>query len=490
MFPSSPDPTQNSNSTKQHQKRRVVIGAALVVVIALIGGIIHALTKTPLKNNVPFLAYNSIADVTPKQVLKVGDNRYVGACQALPPETVQAAIKPFDKATSYTEEFYPTSPTKEDTNSVTGAKASCRYLYVDADNTSLDLELEQFTTTKEAKQKWDTQRKLGNGEYRKELLEGARGGDGSELDETFKSIVNEQDIAELEARSGGIPLNGLDSDILFVAGDGSFVSYRKNVKIVLKYAFGGTASTDGSLRLSKAEAETKVAGIKQVFDTVYKNIDDQKLSQAPQRTIISDNKEVYGSRVIEPCGLLSNEMFTSATSKTANNPVTSESATNDLTRTTKNKAGQTLYPNVSCERSYTGEVKPGTIDRDSAYMNVKLAYTPSAAEAKAYLDREIDNLFTIDLDMTKSPKDLGLDLVLSKPESAADHTYLFSTEKLRDIKPGTGLIKKAFIAVDSYVVIVDVKLEATDKTPKEYAASDKTYFSVIETITKKLRSIN
>lgn len=480
--PQSPPPRRN----------KVTLIIALISLLLISGSLAlyFIATKQDGGKQASRAQYDSIKAVTPSETIRVGEYHYADPCRVLPIAEVEKNLKVLEDAGSYSEVFYAQTPPKKD-GKAASIKSECRYSFMDKDVSYLKLEIEQFSSADGPKKRWDTIRQLGNGEFRKRALtKTPTPADGDTMfDEqikTFESLYDEQDIAELEAKDGGAPLSTLDPTVLYVQGRGSLVTYQDNKLLTLTYTYGGASSFDGSAKMDRQEAEAHSATMNKLFAVIRKNSTDRSLSQAPQTSIPSGKKEVYGAKVIEPCALLTNKLFQDSVGKAASARVETDSTSKSLTRTTKNAYGRILYPLSSCRR----ETALDTTDSGTeGSMTVELIYTPSPEKAKEYVDQEIDNLFKRDLDMTKSLQELDIDNVVSLPQSAADKTYIFDTTRDPQISSSIGSpMKYSYSAVGSYVFVIRASLE-DGSTKDKRVLTDEKQLKLISEMTKIIRSI-
>lgn len=269
-------------------------------------------------------APNPVASpMAPSTPIRYGKAAFVSPCQLFTPEVV-AKDNQIGPEASIEQDYDPSSRTAEQMgamgmNTAGGVEASCKYSLYDKSNTTLEFDVNQFSSPKAALAYWRYKQRLGSGADLRAVERmaardagtdaqkwAALGVDWTDFDRTILQMAREQ-----AATDGGKPVKGLDSSILYVPSDGtpfgdrSFVGVHGNLVLTL------VRNVYRKDRFLPHQPRATMGFVKDVFGAAYRSIDAGSLSQAP---IPSWWKQAAGwAPFVEPCAILDDDVFSTGT---------------------------------------------------------------------------------------------------------------------------------------------------------------------------------
>lgn len=239
------------------------------------------------------------ADKGPEPVL-LGSQRYTSPCRLLPTEeliSIYGATGPYASVDQeIIEDSVPAAEMREINRSVGSAVDSkCLYRFDNRAETTVTLEVDQYSSPGRALRAWKRTKRLGTGIESKQLA-------GQPDFEWLLEMVREN-----EASMGGVPVRGLDPTVLFVAGKTNFVGVRRNLVVTL------TRGDYAGRAFMPKQVKGTLAATRRAFRAVYAHIDEPELDQspAPARWDQPDRWPTF----LEPCEILDAETATIATTR-------------------------------------------------------------------------------------------------------------------------------------------------------------------------------
>lgn len=385
--------------------------------------------------------------LTPASEIKVGNTRYVSPCQVLPFAKVTEIFGQAAESAYVIEDSLGASvPANSEENVM---RTYCNYNL--AKSLSIKVSADQYTDSAELKRvssvflvKSDrvqailntARQHAGNNQDAKDLLNAVQ----SSLNtyKTYESVYDKDTLSKVDPDGMILPPFASDG-VQVILGN---VSYR----------------LDTSIRLDKASAE-QLAQFKQALDVIRSNAANPRLDQSPINTIIGSTDHIGDTKILEPCALLSGNIFQTITSVESNDLVGRVTLPLNSNRDIiDNSVGKRVIFSNSCERKHEG----GDID---VSFRLKLNQAKSVEFAKQYVK-----------DYDDDPS-----IVPTAVTTGADEAYLFPNSR-------DPLSPAYLFRVGPYVAVIN--FESTDSTGsglKFLPATQKQYIEAVNILTQEIK---
>jgi hypothetical protein len=366
--------------TKLTKNQLLIIG---VILLLIIGGLIWSLLRNSTNNSDN--ALNSQSNI------KIADTRAISPCQALP-ETSVAKIYGQLGPKSYIDETYYSSSISEakfkELGSAAPNEVQCRYLLDDAQNSTVTIKFEQFASAEEAAKDWqqaasyskvETNRLLNildseipNAEQYNLNPEKLRS-----ASEALRQAVNAIDDADMSQ-----VIDGAERAILYAPNRNGFLAVSGNKLITLSYEFGSVNIFDHDRQVAPGEIGLVIGKIKSSFDTIFNNIKNPNLSQAPSPTLRGAMISKIGeAKILDACEVLSNSVAMKAMDVSILSPVTERvSIRKDISTENSKSSDKPVIPTNSCKKD-----KLSSDANKDGYVSLDLYYLPNKQQASEYL---------------------------------------------------------------------------------------------------------
>jgi hypothetical protein len=353
------------------------------------------------------------------------------------------------------QEYYDRSMTeaefKRETATITGSlRTLCAYSRRDAQNRTVQIEVEQYRSEKAARSEWASIAYMGTGKESRRLAKRDFSGPGWDFN-FIKQVAREN-----ERSMGGKRVKGSD-DVLFVPGHAEFVGFHDNALIRLSYL----PIHFSAPRFTPAQYRTQAAKAKEAFQVINEQLDRADLAQAPLGPSIGGEQKVNGVPYLDPCSVLNEKVFELATGRAPTDNAESESLPVDTAAI--REAGKDLYgrsPEATCDRRAGYKRKPSDVTSraDNAWLSVRVAaegdHVTSGTELasnwiiKRYVNKDAQDRVSMQALIAAGVVEQVTD------ETKADALYVF------DSTPKTGsrkAVRQAFFNVGPYAFMLRVR---------------------------------
>ena len=383
--PAAPAPKNNRT------KLLVAIGAGIIIIILAIVGFL-LLTGDPNSATGGTQSKQFKNWLEPTSEIKVGNHRYISACQVLPKQGVEATFGKLSPKTVIQEKYLDESVREADQP----LRIDCRYNHGIGKGQDVSLETEQYVDAAEVKEINHTLGSFDNEEIEQNLTVFKKAADGSDNQaakdfvskleksyDTYKKYsqeFNDDKLRALDVCSLVLPVSG---SITGALNDFVFVGAYNNTT----YTLGHTPSSDKGdvTKYSDAELVSELVAMKKATETITSNMKDRSLDQSPAPTILG-NTDKYGSTtILEPCAIMSASVFNQMTGKSQSKPVDRTTASIDFTtKRTTVQDKRLILPSNKCTRQSSMAV--GDFDSENTYASLDLTYGSSTKQAEAWLN--------------------------------------------------------------------------------------------------------
>jgi hypothetical protein len=390
--------------------------------------------------------------------LTLGANRYISPCSVLPIAAVERIYGEMKPLGYVRQEFYDRSLSgpefKHATDTVTRSiRTVCDYNRSDRKRTSVQVTVEQYRSAKAAKAEWASIAYLGTGKESRRLAKRNFSGPGYDFNFIQKlARENERDM-------GGKPVKGAQH-VLYVRGRADFVGFHGNALVRLSYlplSFVTPVFTPSQYRGQAAKA-------KRAFRVIDQQLRRGDLAQAPVGPAIGDEQEVNGVEYLDPCRVLTEDLFRLATRRVPTENAESQSLPIDTAGL--RESADDLYgasPEATCSRSarYKRKKSDLTSRTDRVELSVRVAAQPQGDEVLSVgtqltQDWIINRFVNKDARGRISTRDLiraGVLDQVTADETDADALYVFDSRR----KTGRAhAFKEAFFNVGPYAFMLHV----------------------------------
>lgn len=337
-----PSPPQES-FIKKHKKLLLISG--LLLVIALIVLLIVLVRQE--QQGSPTQSNNQTAKqfknwLAPTKELKVGEYRYVSACQALSLEDITEQFGELGDAGYISEEFIDESYSNP--KKYLGLKASCQYVFSNGKQRDVSLYSEQFVDSIEIKKVYDRVA-IQPDKVIAQINELQAGNDAQAkqfVDRLKSSSDKYAGLDRLRYKIEELKLANVDGLVLPNAV-GSYVLFMDNGVYEFKIA------ADKSQKNSAGQ----LAAYNKLLQRLETNLKNKNLDQSPAPTIIGDSEVVGDStKVIEACSVLTPGIFSTIAGAPQSDISRRKTLPKDLQlETIGERDGQKSLVNNSCERN-------------------------------------------------------------------------------------------------------------------------------------------
>ncbi len=347
----------------------ITLGA--IVLVLIIGGVSFALLRGGHDSDIVSSSSQQPGSefknwLKPTSEIKVGNYRYQSPCQVLPMASVQKIYGDFGD-----DAFYQESMLDINTNDTNHPQdTQCGYSYGFGNDPSIYLLSHQYANDDYksiatsshifpedlSQAMTDYNNKLGNTSDAdaKALLATL-----NSSQKRYKSAL-EADVFDDNVRKS-LNLDGIILPNTFLSSDGEykFTAFYGNVVYELDYK--------AAKGFAKPSLERAFARANRTFAVIAANAKNHSLDQSPAPTVFGDTNKRDGTTILEPCAVLTNDVFASLTGKTVNQPTSRQSTPRSVTKVTK----KGNLPSNNCERT-------AATDTDKLYLGIDLAYGSKA----------------------------------------------------------------------------------------------------------------
>jgi len=351
-------PTDIITSGTRNNKKLYLVVAGILVILAAVAGYFLLAKKSPLTNI-------GIG----KPAIMLGSQRYVDACQLLPPAKTAEAFGELPAGSTVDQEFFEKSLEKLDDDKT----SKCSYYYK-GDKPTIIVEATTYPDEKEAQEDWYYPLKVSSGEFRKEAFAkpdipvDPNDPLSGQLDSSGFDAIIEEGVKRAEAEDGGNRIKELgDEDILFVPYRQTYHKRFGNTLVSLNYVLGGFTKDPSGLPAEQ---------VKKAFEVISANAANKNLAQEPLAATPFGMKDPAGkTKVFAPCAVLTAAAFKEATGQESSPEV----------QQTTVESGSSSADNYYVKNECTREA--GDASKDGRYTaNVELFYTKNEEISKKMYD--------------------------------------------------------------------------------------------------------
>ena len=362
--------------------RRITMAMALTVVVTLAGACGGADAQEESTSAAPTTPAAEATEnvLEPTEAVQVGEFRFVDACQALDVAAVEAIFGKMGPRGDFRARSRTALPEVE-SDEANGADSECHYDLVDKSNQMVKVQLDQYTTTKAARESWLSELAVANGKLRAQLKQlqedlGERSdqGDAGAAKDAEEMLTGMQDdLAALERENEGLTVLQIDgTPVIFRPSRSQFFAVQDNVMVQLNYTFGPRNVYAPARQISPRELPAAQRKIGKALVTIEGNRSDPDLSQAPVSSNPSGMDMLGETPILEPCELLTPELFAEVIGDGPYPGLMMESGPRDPQQMLKSE-----YAAPTCQRHFDEE------DSEvSGTMTVTVHHTPSAEAAR------------------------------------------------------------------------------------------------------------
>ncbi len=384
------------------RNRLIIVGVVLFLVIS---GAIWLIIRGDDKN----AANNTMNS---KSVINIAGSRAISPCQALPESSVAKIYGKFGPD-SYIDETYYSGSINEAQFKKLGSSAPndvrCRYLLDDVDNSTVSVKFEQFDSEEKALEDWQQAASFSKTETNRllDILDAEiPGAEQYNLDpeklksasEALRRAVNSIDDTDMSQ-----VIESADEAILYSPNRNGFIALSGDKQITVNYEFGGLNFFDEDRQIAPGEVGQVIDKIKSTFDTIFSNIKNPNLSQAPSPTLRGNTTDKIGeTKILDACDVLPDKVLFKSMNVTTVNPATERvSIRKDISPGSAKVTGKAVVPTNSCLKHTLIDVND-----ESGYVRLDLYYLANEQQASDYfplLVKESGSNKTFDL-QTKASK--------------------------------------------------------------------------------------
>lgn len=363
-----------------NQSRKLALGVIGLGVIVIVGlALLLFNNKTDVQKQEQTPAKPTFTNyLKPTSEIKVGQNRYVSTCQLLKIDDVAKIFGGVEDDTYISEQYYDTSvvPMKSYDRDIT---TNCRY---DLGERKVALEAEQSFGELDTSDLQIILYSLGDDtmEEKIKLYERATADTSNSGLKTFVANLKKSVATFGSQRTSTAPEN-VDTDMLVVPVDRGLFSFNiieDNVVYKLDYEIEDRPKDE--FALSDQEIKENLTKSYEALTLIKQRAADNTLDQSPAPTILGDTENVGNTKVIEPCALLTSQLYQSVVGSPANEEI---GRTSVYYNTVKERVapgdGLPLSPSSSCERN-------GRAGDTSSVIRFNMRHTRSADVLQAALD--------------------------------------------------------------------------------------------------------
>ncbi len=323
----------------------------------------------------------------PTSQIKVGKYRYVSACQLLTPDDVRSIYGSLGDNTSIFEDFLDSTPQKGETKST---DTNCRYVgdrevalfadqYFDSINTD-NLGNTLYTLgDKRLDEKVALYKKAVSSTNDKKLKEFV-----STLEQSAKVYKTALDFSSTEQNKK------VDMNKLVFPVDRSLFNFNiiKN-NVVYRLEQPVKTDSDDEYKLSNKEIVDHLQTSRKALDLIKSRAGDRNLDQSPAPTIIGDTDKYGDTKILEPCALLTAQMYKTIAGSPENDTMSRMTVDSNTDKQRVVVDGRPSSPSNSCDRD--GTVVSGN-SRFSTTVSLSLRYYRTAQDLQTAMSKEIEKL--------------------------------------------------------------------------------------------------
>ncbi|ANH38691.1 hypothetical protein I601_2266 [Nocardioides dokdonensis FR1436] len=487
--PPEHEPGASGRPPATRRARHLVVGLALVALLAG-GGVTAAAVLAG--GDSPDEAAGSTGEGGPAEQpaeetapveedpgpILVGDRPYLSPCRLVTLADVERVLRPLGDRGRVEQTYVAEPMTRGELRAETryggGVEVECRYDFADSDGSSFSVEVEQFPSTKAARERWEAVEYLGTGQQSDEIAR-------EDLDGAFDWVA--EAAAENERDLGGQPVEGAD-DLLYVPGQQRYLLTAGHALVWLQLSDVISVFADEPLSPAEYAAQTprmrRLAAL--VRDRVRAGLDDQ----APVPVTISGQRTLGGADVdlIDACALLGDDVF-EALLRVEPEPYFESTS---LARETRKKYRQNVgdpyaaSPSSTCRRKrYVDKGDSGSTR--SAELTVR--YAANGLEAFDLLEDDLAERFAQGERGLRASQLEGVGL-LRKLDSDADAAYVF--DALAEVGKDDRYTE-AFVTVGPYEITIDADRGLVAGTLRERVVADEQYLAAVDLIAEHVHEL-
>ncbi len=356
--------------------------------VALVAGVLIMLfdNRTDEVDNAPpkptFQNY-----LKPAGEIKVGSNRYVSACQVLNPDDVKSIFNSMGEDGYIREDYYDTSPTPTDTLD-SGIETNCYYMGENDNNISL--KTEQSFEALNTRNLRSIVYSFGEDKIADKIKlyeKATANSNDSGLKQFIATLKQSAEIYDKHRSYDSREQADLSNFVIPIdRGLFSFNLVQDNA--VYKFDYTIKDAGEDEFNLSDQEIEARLKKSAKAIKVIQQRIADTHLDQSPTPTILGDTEKVGTTKVLEPCAILTAQLYQSVIGSPANDATTRMTVNPDITKERFATAtGEPRYPYNQCRRDGgVGDIFKGSA-RVSTIVTLDLNYNPSSEGLQAKLDK-------------------------------------------------------------------------------------------------------
>lgn len=351
-----------------------IIAGVLLVLVGLMAMLFANMTETKQQDQIAdkptFTNY-----LKPASEIKVGEFRYVSTCQLLKIEDIKSLFGINDD-TYITEDYYDANaaPIERFDRNI---ETNCRY---DLGDTEVSLDAEQSFEELDTTDPQQILYSLGDelmAEKIKLFEKAVSDTTDTDLKEFVSTLKNSVDTFNQETLSEELDT----SNFVVPVGRGLFSFNFIHDNVIYKLEYKIKTSSKDEFALSSQDIKDNLKKSRAALEMIMARANDGSLDQSPAPTILGDTEYVGTTKVIEPCALLTSQLYQTVMGSVANKEISRATVYNNIVKDRVAAGdGQPLSPSSSCERS-------GRINDTSSVIRLSMRHTKSADTLQAALNK-------------------------------------------------------------------------------------------------------
>ncbi|MDB5170172.1 MAG: hypothetical protein JWN82_568 [Candidatus Saccharibacteria bacterium] len=374
----------------------ISIVAAVFIVLVTLAAIGFALVKKEVtKSTYGGPPGNFQNWLKPVAEIKIGDNRYVSPCRALPLSSVESAFGPLTGKSLIQEKSLDYSVTE----SSSALQLSCNYNHVSGSGQDVNLSTEQYVDANDIKH---IQTSLGSFEaeevqkeislYDKAMASTRSSNQGAKdfltkLKQSFsnyKKYVGEYDEEKLTGLNVNDFILPISETLSGANDDFAFVGVHNNVVYTLGHTPTSRKGAEDLSRYSDKELVNELISMKQATDAVAKNLQNAQLDQSPAPTILGPTNKFGSTTILEPCAVMTPAVYAKIIGQAQNSPVNRTTVNKDITTKYHPRGSkQLILPHNDCTRQ-TRVAGEDFFSDANTYASFELEHGSSESQAKSW----------------------------------------------------------------------------------------------------------
>jgi hypothetical protein len=422
------------------------------------------------------------AEPAPEPIL-LGEQRYLSPCRLVDIEDVEKVFGKLGDQGYLTQTVLTDSLVGKELEralSFGRIDTSCSYSFGDDDLTSVRVTVGQYPSPAEARAEWAEIRRYGSGKESAALA--AEGAPAYLIDLA----------RETEAESGGDPV-ARAPELLFVAGKRDFVFVVGHALVRVAYSSNiDTFRTDRFTQQEYADQVPLMVGLrKRVVQRFERGIEDQ----SPASSVLGEETLLGGvTPFLEPCDLLTAEVFEAATGQSPDPETEVESYQVDSEkryRTYREERPLVASTDARCSRrAAVGEKATKAGGGGVTSYSVELTVQPTDSDVQSFevLEHTLGNRYFEGPaeDSFRISQFLGLGYMRELDGTGADRAFVLDSKLIQEAA-GLDRFKDGWFTVGPYVVHLDADRGGSLGRPTR-VLSDRQYAEAIDLVAQEIRS--